>query len=153
MRALTVKPGEPHSIRLDDVAQPRMDEGSVLVRALMLGICGTQSDLPMLEQMIRSDQREIKTALDAMIACYLTLKGPQGMSLVEDLFLKNKKAEYTDTYAAIMALRFHGQEEQVVPKERLVAGLRHMLDRPELADLVIPDLARWQDWSACCCPA
>jgi hypothetical protein len=23
-----------------------------------------------------------------------------------------------------------------------------MLDRPELADLVIPDLARWQDWSA-----
>jgi hypothetical protein len=114
----------------------------------MLGICGTAADLPMLEQMIRSDQREIKTALDAMIACYLTLKGPEGMTLIEDLFLKNKKAEYTDTYAAIMALRFHGQEEQVIPKERLVAGLRHMLDRPELADLVIPDLARWQDWSA-----
>jgi hypothetical protein len=114
----------------------------------MLGICGTPADLPMLEQMIRSDQREIKTALDAMIACYLTLKGPDGMPLVEDLFLKNKKAEYTDTYAAIMALRFHGQEEQTIPKERLVAGLRYMLDRPELADLVIPDLARWQDWSA-----
>jgi hypothetical protein len=114
----------------------------------MLGICGSASDLPMLEQMIRSDQREIKTALDAMIACYLTLKGPEGMPLVEELFLRNKKAEYTDTYAAIMALRFHGQEEQTIPKERLVAGLRHMLDRPELADLVIPDLARWQDWSA-----
>ena len=23
-----------------------------------------------------------------------------------------------------------------------------MLDRPELADLVIPDLARWQDWGS-----
>jgi hypothetical protein len=34
-----------------------------------------------------------------------------------------------------------------VPKERLVEGLRYMLDRPQLADLVIPDLARWQDWS------
>ncbi|HET9715539.1 MAG TPA: glucose 1-dehydrogenase [Pseudolabrys sp.] len=45
MRALTVKPGEPHSIRLDDVAQPRMDEGSVLVRALMLGICGTDREI------------------------------------------------------------------------------------------------------------
>ena len=22
-----------------------------------------------------------------------------------------------------------------------------MLDRPQLADLVIPDLARWEDWS------
>ena len=25
-------------------------------------------------------------------------------------------------------------------------SLRHMLKRPELADLVIPDLARWEDW-------
>jgi hypothetical protein len=30
----------------------------------------------------------------------------------------------------------------------LLAGLRHLLDRPELADLVIPDLARWEDWSS-----
>jgi hypothetical protein len=30
----------------------------------------------------------------------------------------------------------------------LLAGLRTMLDRPQLADLVIPDLARWEDWSA-----
>ena len=25
--------------------------------------------------------------------------------------------------------------------------MRHMLERPQLADLVIPDLARWEDWS------
>ncbi len=70
------------------------------------------------------------------------------MQTVENLFLSNKNAEYTDTYAAIMALRFHGQEEKVIPRERLLAGLRTMLDRPQLADLVIPDLARWEDWSA-----
>ena len=34
-----------------------------------------------------------------------------------------------------------------MPKERLAEGMRYMLDRPQLADLVIPDLARWQDWS------
>ncbi|HQU44087.1 MAG TPA: hypothetical protein PK867_14805 [Pirellulales bacterium] len=114
----------------------------------MLGVCGQADDLAVLEQMIQSSDRQVRTALDAMVACYLILKGPDGMPLIEDLFLKNKDAEYTDTYAAIMAVRFLGQETTAVPKERLLAGLRAMLDRPQLADLVIPDLARWQDWSA-----
>lgn len=113
----------------------------------MLGICGRPDDVPDLEAMIRSTDRQVRTALDAMVACYLILKGPEGMPLIEDLFLKNQDAEYTDTYAAIMALRFLGQETTVVPKPRLLEALRYMLDRPQLADLVIPDLARWQDWS------
>lgn len=113
----------------------------------MLGICGRPDDVAALEAMIRSTDRQVRTALDAMVACYLILKGAEGMPLIEDLFLKDPNAEYTDTYAAIMALRFLGQETTVVPKERLLAALRYMLDRPQLADLVIPDLARWQDWS------
>jgi hypothetical protein len=114
----------------------------------MLGVCGQPEDVAVLEQMIKSSDRQVRTALDAMVACYLILKGPSGMPLIEELFLRNKDAEYTDTYAAIMALRFLGQETSAVPKERLLGGLRAMLDRPQLADLVIPDLARWQDWSA-----
>ncbi len=98
--------------------------------------------------MLRSDDREVKAGLDAMIACYLILEGPAGLPLVEDLFLKNEKAEYADTYAAIMALRFHGTETQVFDKPRLVEAFRHMLRRAELADLVIPDLARWEDWES-----
>jgi hypothetical protein len=113
----------------------------------MLGACGKPEDLPVLEEMIKSKDRQTKGALDALVAAYLTLKGPDGMPLVEELFLANKDAEYTDTYAAIMALRFHGTEEKIIPRERLLAGLRLMLDRPQLADLVIPDLARWEDWS------
>jgi hypothetical protein len=101
----------------------------------------------MLESLLKSDDRRKKAGLDAMIGCYLTLRGPAGMPLIEDLFLKNAKAEYADTYAAIMALRFHGSETDVIPRERILQGLRHMLSRPQLADLVIPDLARWEDWS------
>jgi hypothetical protein len=113
----------------------------------MLGVCGTKADVPFLEEMIKSKDRQTKGALDALVAAYLTLDGPDGMPLVEDLFLKNKDAEYTDTYAAIMALRFHGTEEKIIPRDRLLQGIRTMLDRPQLADLVIPDLARWEDWS------
>jgi hypothetical protein len=35
----------------------------------------------------------------------------------------------------------------VIPRDRILEGLRHVLDRIQLADLVIPDLARWEDWS------
>jgi hypothetical protein len=113
----------------------------------MLGAYNSPDDAPLLEEMIKSKDRQTKGALDALVAAYLTLKGPEGMPLVEELFLKNKDAEYTDTYATIMALRFHGTEDKIIPRERLLAGLRMMLDRPQLADLVIPDLARWEDWS------
>jgi hypothetical protein len=114
----------------------------------MLGVCGGEQDLPLLEEMLKSDQRQYKSGLDALIACYLTLKGPEGMPLIEDLFLKNQKSEYPDTYAAIMALRFHGTETEVIPQKRIVLALRCILDRPQIADLVIPDLARWEDWES-----
>jgi hypothetical protein len=113
----------------------------------LLGVCGGAEDLPMLEQMLRSDQPLAKEGRDALVACYLLLKGPEGLPLVEELFLTNEQAEYVDTYATIMALRFHGTEVDVIPRDRLLESLRHVLDRPELADLVIADLARWEDWS------
>lgn len=45
MRALTVEPGEAHSIRLEEVASPSQSDGAVLVRALALGICGTDHEI------------------------------------------------------------------------------------------------------------
>lgn len=112
----------------------------------MLGVCGKPEDAELLGNMMRSDDRRMKAGLDALLACYLILKGQEGLNEVEELFLKNPDAEYADTYAAIMAIRFHGNETDVIPKTELVKALRHLLERPELADLVIPDLARWQDW-------
>jgi hypothetical protein len=46
-----------------------------------------------------------------------------------------------------MALRFLGEESDLVPRDRVLQSLRLLLEEPKLADLVIADLARWQDWS------
>jgi hypothetical protein len=47
-----------------------------------------------------------------------------------------------------MALRFHGDEEtSILPRERLLASMRLLLDNPDFADQVILDLSRWDDWS------
>ena len=112
----------------------------------MLSVCGDQNDLLMLETILKASDRQVKQGLDAAIACYLSLKGPDGVALVEDLYFKNKEAEYTDTHAAIMALRFHAQEGEVIQKDRIKLAFRHMLEQPKLADLIIPDLARLEDW-------
>jgi len=45
MRALTVEPGKPHSIQLDEVGPPPAADGTVLVRTLALGICGTDHEI------------------------------------------------------------------------------------------------------------
>lgn len=115
---------------------------------VMLGICGSENDLPMLEKFIKSEDRKEKAGLDSLIACYLTLKKDAGLPLIEDMFLKNKKSDYADTYSAIMALRFHTSEGKVIEKKRLLEAFHLMLERPDLADLVIPDLARYEDWSS-----
>ena len=113
----------------------------------MLGVCGDEKDLPMLEEIMRSTQKSSRGGLDALIACYLTLAGEKGLPLINELFLANKKAPYADTYAAIMAIRFHGTEGDVIARSALTESLHHVLERKDLADLVIPDLARWSDWS------
>lgn len=141
-----LKPKMQHDKLVSWVKNPDIPASRRRLYLTMLGVCGKPQDVAMLEEMLKSDDRKAKAGLDALIACYMTLKGPEGMALIEDLYLKNAKAEYADTYAAIMAIRFHGSETEIIPKERLMAGLRHMLDRPQLADLVIPDLARWEDW-------
>ena len=113
----------------------------------MLGVCGSEAEVPMLEAMLTDPQRESRSGLDALIACYLLLGGEEKLELINERFLGNSEASYTDTYAAIMALRFHGTEADKIPRSALVESLHLVLDRKELADLVIPDLARWNDWS------
>jgi glucose 1-dehydrogenase len=45
MRALTTAPGVPNSARVEDLAEPLLSDGEVLVRTLALGVCGTDRDI------------------------------------------------------------------------------------------------------------
>jgi glucose 1-dehydrogenase len=45
MRALTILPGVANSARVEDVPEPPPSDGSVLVRGLALGVCGTDREI------------------------------------------------------------------------------------------------------------
>lgn len=140
-------PEMDHDQLIEWIGDPEMATDRKRLYLTMLGVCGDEKDLDFLETMLRSTQKSTRGGLDALVACYLTLSGEQGLPLINELFLANKKAPYADTYAAIMAVRFHGTEGDVIPRSALVESLHHVLERKDLADLVIPDLARWNDWS------
>ncbi len=45
MRAITIEPRTPGSARLDQVPEPPPEDGEVLVRAVAMGVCGTDMEL------------------------------------------------------------------------------------------------------------
>jgi hypothetical protein len=96
-----------------------------------------------------SDDPAKREGLDALAAAYLTLKGEAGIPLLEERFLTdfNADEDTAETNAVISALRFHGTEVDHVPRARIAQAVRLALKHPQLADTVIPDLARWEDWT------
>ena len=101
------------------ISDPEMPTDRKRLYLTLLGVCGGKDDLSMLEKMLRSTSKSARGGLDAMIACYLTLGGESGLGLINELFLANKQASYADTYQAIMAIRFHGTEGDVIPRSRI----------------------------------
>ncbi|MDG1872647.1 MAG: hypothetical protein P8J27_01955 [Mariniblastus sp.] len=144
---LAMKPKMDHDKLIGWITSKKTSVNRRRLYFTMLGVCGKQEDIKLLEELITSDSRKKRAGLDALIACYLNLKGEDGVDLVEKTFIIDKDADYVDTLAAVSALRFHGTEVDFVPKKRIVKAIRHLLDRPKMADMVIPDLARWEDWS------
>jgi len=45
MRAVTVEPRRPHTARLEDVPEPDLGDGGVLVEAIAVGVCGTDVEI------------------------------------------------------------------------------------------------------------
>ena len=136
------------------IENPKVQANRRRLYATMLGVCGTKADAERIAEILAGqnlppEKADVRSGLDALIACYVTLRGPEGLELVDRLFLdrKGRDVPFTETYAAVMALRFLGEESEIVPRARVLESLRILLDEPKLADLVIADLARWEDWS------
>ena len=112
---------------------------------LMLGLCGTNEDAQLLRDIIAQPTQDYRIGIDGIMAGYLILTGEQGLPLIEDNKLRNVDAVFSETYAGMQALRFMWTySPETIPADRLRASMRILLDRPDLADLVITDLARWE---------
>jgi hypothetical protein len=115
---------------------------------LLLGLCGNEDDAKTMEQKIEEPTDDFRLGIDGLIYGYLMLTGEKGLDRIDRSKFQNKKAPFSETYAGMQALRqmwTYGNGR--ITKERMRQSMRELLDRPELADLVVADLARWEDWS------
>jgi hypothetical protein len=133
------------------LTRPETPQTRLGLYGMLLGLCGNDSDAKLLAEKIAPNSDDFRIGLDGMISGYLLLTGTSGLDNIDDWKFKihnGKKSAFSETYAAMMGLRFMWQYAGgKIPNERLQASMRILLEQPELADLVIADLARWRDWS------
>ena len=143
-----IKDKMPHDLLVEYIRDPKVPPTRRRLYLTMLGVCGGPRDLPMLEGLLLSQNRNFKAGLDASVACYLVLRGIDGLPYIEQHFLGKSNNEYADINAVVMALRILGQQKNgPIPRSRVIQSMRLVLDHPLMADQVIGDLARWHDWS------
>lgn len=114
----------------------------------MLCACGSKDDLPLLRTLIESSEKRAGYWRDLAIGCYLHLGGEEALSWIERKYFRSYTGEFHEAYEAIVGLRFVQREAGGVSAERAVKTFRLLLDVPKLADLIVPDLMRLQDWDS-----
>ena len=130
------------------IASPETPATRLGLYGMMLGLCGDASDAKTLEAQIVKQTDDFRLGIDGMMGGYLLLTRDEGLAVIDREKLLNKNVPFSETFSAMQALRFmwtYGEER--ISAERLRQSMRLLLDRPELADLVIADLARWNDWA------
>ncbi|MEY2724447.1 MAG: hypothetical protein RLZZ458_314 [Planctomycetota bacterium] len=137
---------------------PKVSPTRVGFYGLLAGLCGKPDDAPLLEQKILVLDADFRLGIEGVMAGYILLRGEPGLKTLEDAKMRTKVARdaagkevplpFSETYAVMQALRFlWTYEPNLIPADRLKESMRILLDRQELADLVITDLARWKDWT------
>ena len=86
--------------------------------------------------------------LAASMACYVRLGGESAFQVLEDNLLRNRECPVGLKSAAISAIRVFGSDLDPTQTSRAARALTMVLEDPVAADLVIPDLARWEYWDA-----
>jgi hypothetical protein len=130
------------------LTDPQTPQTRLGLYGMMLGLCGKPEDAELMRRKILESTQDFRLGIDGIMGGYLLLTGNEGLSLIDDAKLKNREIPFSETYAAMQALRFMWTyAEGTISKDRLRQSMRILLERPELADLVITDLARWEDWS------
>ncbi|MEM8735701.1 MAG: hypothetical protein AAGG44_15815, partial [Planctomycetota bacterium] len=121
----------------------------------ILALCGDESDADFARKSIKSQLKRRQSSrfasdrigLDAAISCFLFLGKEKALESVEREFFGETSRHSSEMFAVISALRVHAQEFDAIEKQRIGSTLAMLLDDAALADQVIPDLSRLEDWS------
>jgi hypothetical protein len=114
---------------------------------LMLGLCGGPDEAQLMEEKILAPSEGFRIGIDGIMTGYVMLSGDKGMTLLEKEKIGDRSEDFSEHVACAQMLRFlWTYEKTLFPPDRLRKSMRLLVENPKIADLVIPDLARWEDW-------
>lgn len=120
------------------------------VYGMLLGLTGSQQDIPQLHKRIfaTDTDRDVRVGIDGVMGGYLLLSGADGLKELERAYLADPQASADNVNAVTSALRFMWEYgDGRIPADRLRQSMRLALEHEETLEIAIVDLARWQDWA------
>lgn len=134
------------------VASSQVPESRKGFYGLALGLATSAADRAanekVLAAIIAEPADDFRAGFDGVLGGYLMLTGERGLRQIESRYLQNPQAAGGDVRHALTALRFYHEYGKQISEARLRQALVPLLDRPEFAERVIVDLARWNAWDA-----
>jgi len=114
--------------------------------ASLLGHAGNAMHAEVLRKLLEDPTRRLNAGVDGILAGYVMLQPKEGWEYV-CATLADEKKDFTTRYAALRAARFfHEFRSDLVPKKDVIDAVALLLNEPDVADLAIEDLRKWQVW-------
>lgn len=137
------------------IASPEIGPERLGLYGMLLGLCGTADDAEFLRQQIgeprlkKLKSTEFRFGIEGLMGGLLLLTGESGLDYLDSSRLQNSEASSEEQFAVVSALQYMWSYESTrIAPARLRQSLRLLLDNPEMREIIIADLARWQDWQS-----
>lgn len=116
---------------------------------MMLGLCGRQQDVAfLLDRIGPGAQSNVRFGVEGLMGGLLVLSKDEGLEFLIRSRLANPNATTSEVFNAMSAVKYVWEyEADLFDKETLRASLRPLLKREEFQEIIVTDLARWEDWS------
>lgn len=139
---------DPQKIRAELAKQGELGRRTLFYT--LLGLCGEEQDQSAIREGMESMwQGHGARNLGALLTAYLELEGEAGVAEIERRYFRDQERTLPEIEEAIMALRVHGNTDDRISRERVIASYQSLFeDREVLMFLVAADLARWKDWES-----
>jgi len=109
---------------------------------------GSPSDLQLIG-FSKSRRPSFRFGAEGMMGGYLLLQSAAGLDVLDDTIARSDDSPETAVMALIQALQFVWEyEPDLISRERLVMSMRTLLRHSGPREIVITNLARWEDWDS-----
>jgi hypothetical protein len=111
----------------------------------LLGACGDVSDAGLLRSLIVNADENTQAALSGLLSGYICLRPREGWELALKL-LEDAHQPFSRRLAVLGTMRFYHGWQPAQSREAILRCLAAVVAQPDMADLAVEDLRRWQLW-------